>query len=884
MSLKIALAVILFKQDMKMTRIGENMAWNVIICGAGNRGMEHALAIQNNKGEKLVGFFDPSSEARQNAEKIIPAPAYARLEDLLSEHAPQIAVIASPPQVRRVLVDELLASQDLRAIIIEKPIALHFEEALEIIRKCKERHILLLAGCQLPFSKEFKSLKQAIENGNIGKLQSLQAFCYGNLSDQGIHMIDAMLWLANSKAAWVSAKQGNDLKLLTRWIRLQPDFKYNNPHPAPLWVDITIGFESGLQATLGAGLLAPIPKPELGNWLQKRIVAIGSEGIAEAHVASHFKFLASDSSGWKIVESDLTTYRMATELLHCDLIEKLNTSDMGTFQIDRALHGVEIMNACFQSILTGDLTAIPISASSKPIKDWQQSMQDTTSNDQTTRENIGLDTKPLVSVILPMEDHRGLGLQSLESWTQYQRCNAEDFELIILLNGVDDKLAKAMQQRLRSGDRAINQIASTEMEAYDIGAREAKGKYLFFTEPHCIAEPEAVTQIIHFFQTKSNLDGFCARSMPIIRNSIGKMEMQMYEKGFVDWSKEDHWVKVILRGFGIRRESYLNAGGYDFKYDRFSEWLLAATLHHKGYRLGYAPGVGVHHLYSDSFSLLAPFIKSFTEGECFYRLTGDQDIIHQYFDTPFEWVEAQSINRVLARDVLKTLLTHLFWKKPGAMLTVKDGLQAIARLLPMAVIGKYSLFLRVWARVVWAQLRFWLATNEKQKYQAFEDWYTLKTSYYRIQYAIEHPSILQTQIAKEYDVKQMNDQQVFGFFPLEMYQGCQFRWASPVAAIQVGLEANCGYEGIVQLHQPRDFANEKTPSFYFNGKHLDAKFDPQMRQYKFFLKKEQVQASDIESQLLVLLSGPWSASKMNGDSRHLGMPIISLRFEPANSG
>lgn len=864
-----------------MTQIGSRtMDWKLIVCGAGNRGMEHAQAIQHIEEAELVGFFDLSQDARQKAEKTFSVPAYTHFSDLLAEQAPEIAVIATPPQVRSALVDGLLTCQSLRAMVIEKPLALDSDEAKEIIQKCNDHHVLLMVGHQLQFSKEFQSLKRAIDDGRIGTLQSLHAFCYGNLSDQGIHLIDAMLWLADGMVSWVSAKQENDLKLLARWTTLSPDFRSNNPHLAPLWVDATIGFESGIQATLNAGLLSPIPKPELGNWLQKRITAIGSDGMAEAHVASHFRLLASGSSGWEVEESDISSYQDATTLLYRALIDRLATNDMDPSPAQRALHGIEVMEACFQSITTGSLTTVPIPVLSKPIEGWQKHMQAKTSNTRATTENIVTDNKPLVSVIIPMEDHRGLGLQSLESWTQHQRCNAEDFELIILLDNVDERVAKAMQQRLRPGDRAIHQETSTEMEAYDIGARQAKGKYLFFTEPHCIAEPEVISQIILFFQSKSNLDGFCVRSTPLIRNNIGKMETRMYEKGFADWSKEDHWVKVILRGFGIKRESYLSAGGYDFKYDRFSEWLLAATLHHKGYRLGYAPGVGVHHLYSDSFSLLAPFIKSFTDGECLYRLTGDQDIVRQYFDTPFEWIEARSINQALLRGLLRTLFSYLFRKKTGAMLRTKDALQAMTRLLPMAVMGKYALLLSVWVRIVGARLRFWLAINEKQRYRAFEDWYILKTNFYRIKFVIEHPATQPNQEAMEYDVKQMKDHQVFGFHGLETYQAQHFRWTAPVAVVNMQLDFQNDYEGVMQIHGVRGFSNEHTPAMYVNGQRLNVRFNAQTHQFLFDLTKQQLQNAS-GTQTLVLLCAPWSAGNVRKtDPRLLGIPFVGLRFIP----
>jgi len=185
---------------------------------------------------------------------------------------------------------------------------------------------------------------------------------------------------------------------------------------------------------------------------------------------------------------------------------------------------------------------------------------------------------PIVSVIVPMRDHRGIAIEAVESWVKKQRCNPDDFEVILIIDDTTRQLEGAFRRMLRPHDQLIIHMADSYMEQYDVGARYAKGEFLFFAEPHCIAEPEAISEMLYYISSRS-YDGFCARTTPICTNSIAQTFSRIFEERFEEWSREDHWSKVFMRGFGIRRSVYIGVGGFLYKYKRFAESLLAATLH-----------------------------------------------------------------------------------------------------------------------------------------------------------------------------------------------------------------------------------------------------------------------------------------------------------------
>ena len=376
-------------------------------------------------------------------------------------------------------------------------------------------------------------------------------------------MIDALRWLmGDNRVKWVTSSSCNDLPLLGRCTDISPDFVEDTSHPSPLWLNATLGFEGGIQAALYSGMLTQTTVPSLGDWLQKRILAVGTEGMAEAHVASHFKLLSSSTSDWQVERSDLPSYQQATVQFYQAVVETIQGERAPFQEPEDVLRSLEVGLACMESVAEGNLVTLPLPQQSNPLVYWQESKKAVVPGKQTSPSR-NVDAPPIVSVILPMEDHRSLGICAVESWTDKQRCNPEDFELIVIIDEKTKELEESLRQLLRPQDRLIHQKTDTEMEQYDLGARQSKGQFLFFTEPHCVAEPEAISEIKLYFETRS-LDGFCIRSTPICSNSISRMESKMYDDGFKEWSLPDNWSKVILRGFGIHRNVYLEVGGYNY--------------------------------------------------------------------------------------------------------------------------------------------------------------------------------------------------------------------------------------------------------------------------------------------------------------------------------
>ena len=111
-----------------------------------------------------------------------------------------VAVIAIPPKGRLEVIKKL---PNLRAIILEKPIANNIREARRIFEYCKEKEILV----QVNFNRRFdqKILNHSKElSKDVGKIQSAFGL-YGNgLKNNGSHLIDlARMFLG--EVSWVQS-------------------------------------------------------------------------------------------------------------------------------------------------------------------------------------------------------------------------------------------------------------------------------------------------------------------------------------------------------------------------------------------------------------------------------------------------------------------------------------------------------------------------------------------------------------------------------------------------------------------------------------------------------------------------------------------------------
>ena len=230
------------------------------IIGAGRRGREHAEAIECIEAIELVATVD-TDPARADHRAIGKVARAAQLD---------VVVIATPAASRAKVVAEVLSDTGARAVICEKPLALDLAEAAWIVDACDTAGVLLAVSLQSRFAESFRLLHRAVTEGAIGRLERLGGACFGNVLDQGSHLIDCMRWIAETDVEWVMSSAEDDPAILSELAPASVGWAHDPTHPAPAWMTHHLGFGRGIRAELETGLLVQRTASGVGDWLQRR--------------------------------------------------------------------------------------------------------------------------------------------------------------------------------------------------------------------------------------------------------------------------------------------------------------------------------------------------------------------------------------------------------------------------------------------------------------------------------------------------------------------------------------------------------------------------------------------------------------------------------------
>lgn len=823
--------------------------FTAFIIGLGQRARAHLTVLQQLDEIENIGGFDINAASCNHlaTEEII---IYPDLIEGIHSIKPDLVVIATPPDTHLQLVKEILVCHTPRWLLVEKPLTLDLTEAEELIQCIDKVGCRLIVGHQLPYTPEFSALLKWHRDGLLGDIQHIHASCFGSLYDQGSHLIDVVGRLIGlpMKWEWAEATCVNDLIGIRDIINIPIDYHIDESHHGVARFSGQLRMAEGQSLYIECGLLTPQPKPDLGPWLQKRLVVEGTSGIAEAHVASHAILRCGKTE--RYIESNVLCYENALAAFYRTFISctdhKDNEHDLGTCQRLAALTEAAVKKQ-------------PVHVRTQP-----------------SSKLTSPPAKIPLSIIMPMGDHRGYGLQAVASWTQAQHCNPQHFELIVLTDSQTAELVDSINELLRSHDLLIHKDVSDEMIHYDLGAKAANGENLFFTEPHVIAEPEAVTEILAFF-TRGEGDGLCGRTTSASYSSIGHLEAQMYDEGFQQWSKPEHFAKVFIRAVGMRRDVYFNVGGFKTRYSRFAEWLLAAELKHQGYQLLYAPGVGVTHIYSDSFKGLTQAIKEFTEGECQFRLDNiDSTFCQEYFGDPAEWHNAMNHNN---DDKRNSILAHF-------ILIFRSNLLLRQRLRLLRQLLKHPTFIifdktrisawqfrmsALYSRLLAAQP--WLPHSVR--YRHFCKFWENTTSFYRVHYALEHSNKRKPQTVNEKnEFSPLPDPALSDVYSPEGYKDINFCWTQPLFSLRLS-PSDHPQTLKLKLLPIREELILQLSQFWLNRHFLQHQIVHDDEQLQLYIN---LPARPSE-QLLYGFCPEWDEAKQTGDSRSLGLPLIGFKLQ-----
>lgn len=240
---------------------------SVVIVGFGGMGSYHAGLIKETTTLKVAGTYDVL-EARRTDSTKAGYRAYESYEEVLADPAVEIILIATPNDVHKEIA--IRALQAGKHVICEKPVALSTVEFQEILTAADEAKRVFMVHQNRRWDEDFLTIKKMYDeeiigsvfqiesrvhgaNGIPGDWRHIKAQGGGMLLDWGVHLLDQLLFMIDSRITSVSSSLsfilGNDV-----------DDGF----------EAVLQFENGIKAIVEVGTTNFIPLP---RWYVK-----GSEG------------------------------------------------------------------------------------------------------------------------------------------------------------------------------------------------------------------------------------------------------------------------------------------------------------------------------------------------------------------------------------------------------------------------------------------------------------------------------------------------------------------------------------------------------------------------------------------------------------------------------
>ncbi len=129
--------------------------------------------------------------ARDFATRFMIPRWYSDYRIMLQEERLDIVSICAYTDSRYQMI-ETAVSTGVRGIFCEKPIATSLHEVDRIIHLCKRRKVRLMVNHTRRWGHDYRTVKQLLDGGSVGKVKSAVGYFSGALFHTGTHMFDIM--------------------------------------------------------------------------------------------------------------------------------------------------------------------------------------------------------------------------------------------------------------------------------------------------------------------------------------------------------------------------------------------------------------------------------------------------------------------------------------------------------------------------------------------------------------------------------------------------------------------------------------------------------------------------------------------------------------------
>lgn len=152
------------------------------IIGCGRIAQRHAKHIKNTDGAELVAVCDIIPERADKLGEEYAANAYHAVEDLLLDGNIDIVSICSPNGLHA--EHSILSLKAGKHVLCEKPMAISVYDCGEMIKTAEKANKRLFVIKQNRYNPPVNAVKESIEQGRMGKINSVQLSCFWNRNEE----------------------------------------------------------------------------------------------------------------------------------------------------------------------------------------------------------------------------------------------------------------------------------------------------------------------------------------------------------------------------------------------------------------------------------------------------------------------------------------------------------------------------------------------------------------------------------------------------------------------------------------------------------------------------------------------------------------------------
>jgi predicted dehydrogenase len=224
------------------------------------------------------------ARATSLADRLGIKKTYADADTMLTTEKPALLCFATMPHIRLPLV-ALGLKHGVKAIALEKPLALSLAEAKQMTERCAAAGVKLVVCHQLRYGAHWQQARDLVRRGDIGAVHTIYATARPSLLRVGTHLVDYMLWMNDGHPGdWVIGQ-------------VHGAEAYQEDHPCPDHIAGMVQFRNGVRGILECGTLAPHLMDEADFWGDGGVTIYGSHGYVQAIIGAGWRAVTKTSGG-----------------------------------------------------------------------------------------------------------------------------------------------------------------------------------------------------------------------------------------------------------------------------------------------------------------------------------------------------------------------------------------------------------------------------------------------------------------------------------------------------------------------------------------------------------------------------------------------------------